>query len=68
MSNRAQRRKRPKMIESQTAPCGCIVGTAYVDGEPTFVIEPCATDCSTYLYAVAETKRQGKPLELRSVN
>lgn len=42
------------------APCGCGFGSV---GD-AFVIEPCSLTCEIYLYAVAENRRQGKPIEL----
>lgn len=39
-------------------PCGCVCGTI---GD-AFVYMPCSLLCEFYLYAVAESKRQGKPL------
>lgn len=41
-----------------TLPCGCQMGTV---GD-AFVMQPCSPDCPYYCYAVAETKRQGKPV------
>lgn len=42
----------------ETLDCGCRIGTV----SDTFVIEPCSLTCQWYLYVVAETQRQGKPI------
>lgn len=39
-------------------PCGCRHGLV---GE-AFVFEPCALDCEFYLYVLAESERQAKPV------
>lgn len=49
-------------MSMERLPCGCQLGTDVIDGVPTFLYEPCALDCEYYLYVVAESKRQGKPL------
>lgn len=41
-----------------TLPCGCKIDTI----EDTFVMEPCSPDCEYYLYAMAEIRRQAKPV------
>lgn len=55
-------------VQMETLPCGCRMGTGFENGQPTFVYEPCDTSCTYYQYVVEESKRQGKPLELRSVD
>jgi len=54
-------RKLPDPGSYTEAPCGCEFWTQ--DG--VFVIRSCAPDCEVYAYAVAETRRQGHPLEFR---
>jgi hypothetical protein len=46
-------------------PCGCVMGTEELGPDPAdrvFVYEPCSLRCEFYLYVVAETRRQGKPV------
>lgn len=47
--------------------CGCLMGTAVIDGERTFVFEPCSTSCPAYDYVLRETNEQGIPRSLRHV-
>lgn len=42
-------------------PCGCLISVNTEMGGP-FYIEPHALDCQYYLFALAESKRQGKPV------
>ena len=44
----------------EVLPCGCGIGNV----DDSFVIEPCSLTCENYLYAVAETQRQGKPITM----
>lgn len=59
--------KRPD-CEMETFPCGCKMGQAVIDGVNTAVFEPHSTSCEYYLYFVAQSKAQDKPIELRSVD
>lgn len=59
--------QRPELFESETLPCGCLLGSAIVNGEPTFVYEPCSLTCEYYLYMQQESARMGKPVEVRVV-
>lgn len=49
-----------RLGEMERLPCGCLVGTDLIDGQPTFLMIPCADDCEYYIYALAESRRQGK--------
>lgn len=40
-------------------PCGCVIDTV---GD-AFVMQPCSLDCHYFRYAMAESKRQGKPVQ-----
>lgn len=53
----------PKLVAQHdagatTLPCGCRMSTV---GD-AFVFEPCSPSCEYYLYALNESKRQGKPI------
>jgi len=53
--------ERPRVSDTtERLPCGCVVATV---GD-AFVMRPCSLGCEYYLFAVAETKRQDKPLVL----
>lgn len=56
--------ERPNCVMEEL-PCGCKIG---VTDANEVVFEAHSTDCKYYLYVIAEAKRQGKPLELRSVD
>ncbi len=43
------------------APCGCVFATL---GD-AFLVLPHSLRCEVYRYAVAESKRQGKPLSVQ---
>lgn len=44
--------------EYQRLPCGCQMGT----DDDKFIFIPHSLDCKYYLYTLAESKRQGKPI------
>lgn len=54
-----------EILEQETVPCGCILGTALEDGEPTFFIRPCSLTCATYAYFLKASREQDKPLVMR---
>lgn len=54
-----------EILEQDTLPCGCVMGTALENGVKTFFVRPHAMDCQYYLYAIEESKAQGKPVEKR---
>lgn len=62
MSNRRKPKKEstPSSPGWEVLPCGCGIGNV----DDSFVIEPCSMTCENYLYAIAETKRQGKPITM----
>jgi hypothetical protein len=51
----------PSVKAAEKLPCGCILDAQVINGVNTFVMVPCALDCQFYVYALEESKRQGKP-------
>lgn len=51
-----------KLTDVERLPCGCVIGTA---GD-AFVMQPCSPGCEYYQYFVAESRRQGKPVQYRA--
>lgn len=48
-----------KLTDVERLPCGCVIGNA---GD-AFVMQPCSPTCEYYLYFLAESGRQAKPVE-----
>lgn len=56
----------PDGIERFSAPCGCTFETDYSTEE--FRIRPCSETCTYYAYFITESRKQGKPIEIREVD
>lgn len=45
-------------MSAMKLPCGCKIDNV----GHTFMIQPCSSDCEYYRYTLAESRRQGKPV------
>lgn len=50
------------MSEKTVLPCGCRIWEDTIDRAVTLIFEPHALDCKHYLFFIAESARQDKPV------
>lgn len=53
----------PDGVERFAAPCGCTFESD--DTTKEFRIRPCSETCTYYAYFITESRKQGKPIEMR---
>lgn len=49
----------------EVLPCGCVVNTVIVEGRNEFQMTPCNLYCKNFQYALYESERWSKPIEIR---
>lgn len=54
-----------EILETETLPCGCVIGRAIVDGERTFFIDPCSPTCTYYAFAIEEARKRNSRIEFK---